>query len=118
MAELGRATRDGLIAGDYPLKTEAIIITGPADFKRGDVVGRTIGGAFALTDSAQSNGLQNPIGIISDDVVVETGETATAVIYVKGEFSERFLQFGGTDTADTHRRHMTEIGLMIRETKV
>ncbi|MDR1703599.1 MAG: head decoration protein [Clostridiales bacterium] len=118
MAELGSVERNGLIAGDYPTKTEAITITGPAEFKRGDVVGVTDAGVYALADSSKSDGSQNAVGIICDDIIVEDGATAESVMYVKGEFINRFLQFGGTDTADKHKRHMTAIGLIVRDSKV
>jgi|GEM_PF-1925763 len=117
MAELGKVVRDGLIAGDYPTKAEEITITGPAEFLRGDVVGMTSAGGYALVDSAQSDGSQNPVGIICDGIKVENGETAVSTMYVKGEFGRRFLRVGGTDTIDTHKRRMTEIGLLVKETK-
>ena len=118
MAVIGKFTPDGLIAGDFPLEAQEITIVGPADFKRGDVIGIDGDGAYALADSTATNGLQNPIGIICDNVIVGTGESKVATMYVKGEFNRRFLQFGGTDNADIHLRRMTEIGLIIRETKI
>ncbi len=117
MAELGEMTRDVLIAGDYPVKAETITITGPAEFMRGDVVGVTSDGAYALVDSSKSDGTQNPIGVMCDAVTVPEGETAVATMYIKGEFAIRGLRFSGTDTAEKHRRRMTEIGLLVRETK-
>jgi len=115
--ELGKMERNGLIAGDYPTKTVAITVTGAAVFKRGDVVGVDGSGVYALVDSTKSDGTQTPVGIICDDITVAASETAETVMYVKGEFSRRFLQFSGSDTADTHLRYMTQIGLLVKETK-
>jgi hypothetical protein len=115
MSELGKLERNGLIVGDYPTKVEEITITGPAEFKRGDVVGVTAAGVYALVDSEKSDGTQIPVGIICDDITVDSGATAVANMYIKGEFAHRFLRYGGTDT---HKRHMTAIGLIVRKTKV
>lgn len=118
MAELGKVDRDGLIAGDYPTKTEGITIVGPAAFLRGDVVGEKTDGGYALVDSTQSDGSEKPVGIICDAISVEAADTAASVMYIKGEFAKHALRFGGTDTVDTHKRRMTEIGLLVKETKV
>jgi hypothetical protein len=109
--------RDGLIAGDYPTKSQEITVAGPAEFKRGDVIAQTSAG-YALVDSTGAGSASQAIGIICDDVVVEAGDTAKTTMYVKGEFNQRFLQFGGSDTADTHQRRMTEIGLLVRPTRI
>ena len=117
MAELGRMERNGLIAGDFPTKAQEITVTGPAEFLRGDVVGITDDGVYALVDSTKTDGTQIPIGVICDSITIEDGLKAVSNLYVKGEFARRFLRFGGSDTADTHMRRMTEIGLLIRDTK-
>lgn len=117
MAELGNVNRNGLIAGDYPTKAEEITITGPAEFLRGDVIGALTAGGYALVDSSKTDGSEKPVGVICDDISVESGDTAVSTMYVKGEFARRFLRVGGTDTIDTHKRRMTEIGLLVKETK-
>ena len=115
---IGSTKRDGLIAGNYPLAAKEITITGPAEFKRGDVVGAITTGGYALADSTATNGSQNVIGIMTDDIVAESGASVVTTMYVKGEFNQRQLRFGGTDTVENHRRRMTEIGLLIRETRI
>jgi len=109
--------RDGLIAGDYPTKSQEITVTGPAEFRRGDVVAAK-GGEFALVDPEGEGGAELAIGIICDDVAVGDGESARAAMYVKGEFSQRALRFGGGGEAEPHLRRMTEIGLIVRPTRV
>ena len=115
---IGSTTRDGLIAGNYPLAAKEITITGPAEFKRGDVIGAITAGGYALADSNATDGSQNAIGIITDNITVENGVNIVSTMYVKGEFNQRQLRFGGTDTVDKHSRRMTEIGLLIRETRI
>ena len=115
---IGSTKRDGLIAGNHPLAAKEITITGPAEFRRGDVVGAITAGGYALANSTATNGSQNAIGIITDDIVVETGVNIVTTMYVKGEFNQRQLRFGGSDTVENHRRRMTEIGLLIRETRI
>ena len=116
--ELGRAERDNLIAGDFPTKAQEITITGPAEFLRGDVIAQLGDNSFALVDSSGADGAELAIGIICDNITVEDGITTKSTMYVKGEFIQRALRFGGDDTADTHKRRMTEIGLLIRPTRI
>jgi len=118
MAEKGRFDPNSLVAGGYPTVAQAIKLTGPAEFKQGDVIAQADDGSYALVDSSGAGKAALAIGIICDDVAVETGATSPAVMYIKGEFNQRYMQFGGTDTADLHLRRMTEIGLIIRGTRV
>lgn len=119
---IGKLERDGLIAGDYPLKAVSIVVhgaTGTAvtEFKRGDVIALDTNGVPVLVDSAVA-GAEKPVGIITDNIAVAAGETQTTTMYIKGEFNRRFLRFGGNDTVDNHLRHMNEIGLIVRETRI
>jgi len=115
---LGHMERDGLIAGGFPTVAQPINLIGPAEFKRGDVLGLTNNGVYVLVDSTADDGSQNAIGIVCDDITIEDETIVVSNMYIKGEFNRRFLQFGGTDTADTHKRRMTEISLIIRETRI
>ena len=118
MAVLGTLERDNLIAGDFPTKAQEITLTGPATFERGDVLGKSDTGVFALVDSTATDGSQDVVGIVCDDITVEADAEAVSTMYVKGEFNQRRLRFGGSDTAETHKRRMTEIGLLVRPTKI
>ena len=120
---IGSTTRDGLIAGNYPLVAIEIKVAGasggtPTEFLRGDVVGITSDGRYILADSTATNGSQNVVGIICDDVKVESGAEAVTTMYIKGEFNQRFMRFGGNDTVERHSRRMIEIGLIPRETRI
>ena len=115
---IGSTKRDGLIAGNFPLVAKEITVTGPAEFKRGDVIGAIAAGGYALADSTATDGSQNVVGIITDDTTAEASANVVTTMYVKGEFNQRQLRFGGSDTVDNHIRHMTEIGLIVRETRI
>jgi len=118
MATVGTFKPDGLIAGDFPTEVQEISITGPAEIKRGDVLGATDDGNYILVDSTATDGSQSVVGIACDDVVVEDGTTAVSSMYIKGEYNRRFLRFGGTDTVETHIRRMTDISLIVRGTRI
>ena len=124
---VGTFERDGLIAGDYPLKVEEITVhgteaAGRTEFKRGDVVA-LIDGAngempVLVNSASQTNGANRAAGIMTENVSVSAGEQAVTTMFIKGEFNRRFLQFGGNDTYEKHKRRMTEIGLLVRETRI
>jgi len=118
MASLGELERDNLIVGSFPTVVMEIELTGPIEFKRGDVIAQLDDGTYALVDSSGTSGIENPIGIICDNIKVLEDITTKATMYVKGEYNERALNFGGDDTAETHKRRMTEIGLIVRKTSV
>ncbi|MCL2392615.1 MAG: head decoration protein [Oscillospiraceae bacterium] len=118
MATIGIFEPDGLIAGDFPTEAQGITITGPAEIKRGDVLGLTDEGNYVLVDSTATNGSQEVVGIACDDVIVEDGMTATSTMFIKGAYIRRFLRFGGTDTVENHIRRMTDISLIVRDSRI
>ena len=119
---IGTFERDGLITGDYPLKAKEVTVhgqgtSGATEFLRGDVVAFDNTGTLVLADSARSAiGADKAVGIICDNIAVPAGESKVTTMFVKGEFNARFLRFGGSDTVNQHKRRMTEIGLLVRET--
>ena len=124
---VGTFERDGLIAGDYPLKVEEVTMYGtdagePTKFKRGDVVALIDGenGEMpALVEfGSTTSGGSKVVGILTENVTVDPGQFAVTTMFIKGEFNRRFLRFGGNDTYEKHKRRMTEIGLLIRETRI
>ena len=117
MATLGTFEPDGLIAGDFPTEAQEITITGPAEFKRGDVLG-IAGERYVLANSGASDGSQNAVGIVCDDITVADGTTAVSNMFIKGSFNYRFLRFGGDGNPEPHLRRMTEISLIVRKTRV
>ena len=115
---IGRHEHDGLIVGDYPLKAKEIQVEGPAEFRRGDVVAITNAGDYVLAEISRTDGGGAVVGIITDNFTADTGETKVSTMYVKGEFNQRALRFGGNDTTADHIDQMTRDGLLVRETRV
>lgn len=65
---------------------EGVTLTSGTAFKRGNMVGKiTATGYYGLYDSAAANGVQNPAGIVVDDVDATAGALPGS-IYVQGEF--------------------------------
>ena len=121
---IGKLERDGLIAGNYPLVAAEVVVRGSAtngvtEFKRGDVIALINGTTPALVNSAAATtDGRRAVGIMCDNVAASAGEQRVTTMYIKGEFNHRALRFGGTDTSANHMRHMTEIGLIVRETRI
>lgn len=110
MTTLGNKEFDNLFAGH----AEVVIgsITAGEALTRGDVVGVvTASGKAKKVDSTASDGSQKPYGIITDDVEIEYPVN----VYLTGEFNEDALKFGGTDTADTHRIALRDIGIFLKQ---
>jgi hypothetical protein len=98
-------TPDGLIAGDYPIQTEAgTLITGQ-NLARGTVVGKiTASGKFTTALSASSDGSQAVYGILADSVDATSADKA-CVVYISGEFNTNAMTFGtGITIAAANRR--------------
>jgi len=115
---LGEMKRDGLIAGDFPTEAVPIVFVGPIEIKRGDVLGVTEDKKYVLVNSGATDGSNKVVGIACDDVFVKENETVVSNMFIKGEFNRRFLRFGGDDTVDAHKQRMTDISLIVRETRV
>ena len=116
MIKLGKMEYDNLIAGDTPTKAVEIVIKNPCNFKRGSVIGKTEDDDFKLVDHTAEDGSESPIGIITDDIIVEIGETKTTTMYISGEFARSRTIFGGDDTYENHENNMDKIGLILRTT--
>ena len=118
MRQIGVSIPDGLHAGDASLEAQQITVTGPAELKRGDVVAFSDNETIVLAESTRTDGGQHAVGIMCHDVRADEGEAITTTMYVKGAFNQRRLRFGGADTIEKHLRRMTEIGLIVRESRV
>jgi hypothetical protein len=95
-------TPQNLIAGDYPLVTDIVIVdTGVLAI--GTVLGKiTASGKYKICDSTAVDGSAAPLCILGE-AVDATSADVNAVVYLSGAFDENQLVFGGTDTAATHR---------------
>lgn len=110
MATIGTFEYDNLFAGAAEI-VRGTAIAGEA-LKKGDVVGIiTESGKAVKVDSTKADGSEKPYGIVADDAEIDK----PVVLYLAGEFNENALSFGGTDTADTHRRALRDIGIFLKK---
>ncbi len=115
MTVLDNYEYDNLFAGGVqPVVTDAITLVSGQSYVRGTVLGVvTSSGEAKPVDSAVTDGAEIPYAILQEDVDATEGAQPGAV-YLTGEFNENALTFGGTDTADTHRKKLREIGLFLK----
>lgn len=106
---------DNLRAGGVqPVVTDGIVLAAGQAYVRGTVLGVvTASGEATEVDSAATDGSETPYAILQEDVDA-TSESKPGAIYLTGEFNEHALVFGGSDTADDHRKKMREIGLFLK----
>lgn len=115
MPTLDTFERDNLFAGGVqPVVTDGITIKLGENLTRGTVLGVvTASGEAVAVDSAATDGSEVPYAILQEDVDASSA-AAPGSIYLTGEFNESALTFGGTDTADTHRKKLREIGIFLK----
>lgn len=112
--ELGNLTKDNLFAGSAEVVTDAVTLKSGTSYTRGTVLGVvTASGLAVAVDSSLADGSQTPYAILAEDVDASAAD-APGAIYLTGEFNENALAFGGTDTADTHRKKLREIGIFLK----
>ena len=86
---VGSFTPDNLLAGySVPAITESIVVaSGAGELKRGTLLGRvTASGKYVVSTSAASDGSQNPVAVLAEDITV-AGADYTTVGYLSGEFN-------------------------------
>lgn len=117
LIQTNSVTFDNLIAGHSEIVTEGITLKSGFLYLKGSVIGlTTVTPKGSLVDSTKADGTQLPYGILTDDVDA-TSADAPGVLYVRGEFNESKLIFGGTDTITTHKKSLRNIGITTRKTK-
>jgi len=108
--------RDNLIAGySDVIAVPVTIVAGEGVLGRGSVLGKiTATGKYALVNSAgPDDGRRTAAAILAEDVDATDNDVVTTA-YVRGEFNENALVFGGTDTVATHKSHLQDIGIFLR----
>lgn len=87
---------------------------GSTDFIVGDsfTVAVTVGARDCkMVNSAYTDGAGEVFGILAEDIDASLAAKVAAA-YTEGQFNERQLIFGGSDTLETHRNHMVDIGIV------
>ena len=110
----GTYTTPNLIAGNFPrVERKLTIASGAGALTAGAVLALDGAGKAVLVDSQSvTSSIQNPVAILAHDVDASAAD-AEAIVYYAGEFNERALTFGGTDTAADHRQAMRRLGFYL-----
>lgn len=105
---------DRLIAGDHPVMTKTVTIKEGEDLKRGAVLGKDGDGKYLLSLAAASDGSEDPVAILAQDVDASDADTE-AGIYEAGEFNEDALTFGDGHDADSVRDDLRALSIYLRK---
>jgi len=109
-------TRSQLIAGDFPVTTEARVIATGQQLTIGAVLGRvTASGEMVLSTAGANDGSEVPEAILSENV--DTSEGAeTHPVFLTGSFNERALIFGAGHTVESTRQGLREKNIFMNDT--
>ncbi|MBM7580016.1 head decoration protein [Jeotgalibacillus terrae] len=106
---------DNLLGGGVsPIVTDSVELEAGAVYLRGTVLGVDDTGLAKAVDSVATDGSQVPYAILAKDVDA-TDESLPAPVYLTGEFNQTVLIFGGTDTFETHKPKLREIGIFLKD---
>lgn len=113
---LGEFEHDNLFAGGVqPVVTEEILLKQGELYLRGTVVSRDSDGKAVIVDSSVP-ATAKPYGILTDNIDA-TEEDVPSTVYLTGEFNPNALIFGGTDTVETHKVALREMGIFLKNTQ-
>lgn len=109
----GTYTPDGLIAGDYPIRTRLVTLITGENVVRGAVLGViTASGKYNLSLSAAVDGSQGPVAIAAESVDA-TSADKQIIVYESGDFNEDKLTFGTAHTAATARAALRDLNIYL-----
>ncbi len=107
-----------LFAGsEMPKVTEGITLEGQGSdvaLAAGTVLAKKSNDKCVVVDTAVT-GAEVPYAVLAEDIVVLASTDIKAPIYSTGEFNENKLVFGGSDTIDTHRVKLRELGIYAKK---
>jgi hypothetical protein len=110
---------DRLIAGDYPLVTDTVTIPAGEVLTRGSLLGMvTATGDYVLATSAATDGSQNPLAILADNVntsATGTNAPTLAPVYLSGEFNVNGMTLGAGFTYPAIKAPLRSIGLYLKQ---
>lgn len=81
------------------------VVTAGVDFAKGE---------FFIVDSTKTDGTENPVAMLLENVETGAEETKFAIVTYTGDVSAEKLSFGGTDTIATHIDAMRDHCLFIK----
>ncbi|MHB0998206.1 MAG: head decoration protein [Armatimonadota bacterium] len=95
------------------------IADGANDFVAGDQFSITVAagsGKYKPVNSTNLDGSHTPECVLAEAVTVAADADSESAAYVSGEFNERALTFGGSDTVATHKVALMAMGIIVRPT--
>ena len=103
---------DKLIAGDYPITTQKVVIdTGV--LARGSVLGKiTATGKYVLSAAAAGDGSEVPSMILAESLDA-TSADVDAIAYTSGQFDEARLTLGAGHTIASIRDGLRDLGIYL-----
>lgn len=112
---LGTVDLNGIFSGVImPVVSDTVTLKSGTDYKIGSVVGiETATGKATLVDSTQTDGTQTPHGILVGNYDATTGDV-TAIVHLTGEFRSEKMIFGGSDTAENHKKELRKLGIFLK----
>jgi hypothetical protein len=113
MALEGTVVYDSLIAGSFPVVTEAILIDQSQTIKRGDVL-KKVAGKYQRPTAVVVEA--DDIVIASEDITTGAGVNTASVGYRSGEFNLFAMRFGGSSTAEDNRTILANKAIYIKST--
>lgn len=93
-----------------------VMVEGATPYILGDGFKVTIAagsGSLQTVNSANVDGSQYPYAILGEDADA-TSAAKNVFVYKAGVFNKNALVFGGSDTADTHREALRDLGIFLK----
>jgi len=105
-------TRDDLIAGDFPIITDEVILFAGQNRTRGAVLGRiTATGKYVHVDDSAVDGSEVARAVLIEDTDATAADKTNTPVYFSGEFNVNKLNFGGGDVAADHIDNMRALAM-------
>ncbi|MCP3878513.1 MAG: head decoration protein [Sulfitobacter sp.] len=112
---VGSFNPDNLLAGySVPAITESVVIaSGAGALARGTLLGKvTASGKYVVSTSAASDGSQNPVAVLAEDIDA-TDADVTTVGYLSGEFNTAAMTFGPGHTAASVKAALRDLNIYL-----
>jgi hypothetical protein len=106
---------DNLLAGDYPVVTDIVVIKTGEVLARGAVLGKiTATGKHVLCDKTAADGSETPVSILAEAVDATDGDV-NADVYLSGAFNEGKVTFAADNTAADHRAALRDVNIYLKK---
>lgn len=110
----GTFVPDGLLAGDYPIRTRSVTINDGLLHVRGELLGIvTATGLAVLSADAAADGSEAPNCILAEDVDATMG-SREGVAYLAGDFNENAMSFGAGHTPASTREGLRALNIYLQ----